>query len=171
MGEPNDLIVQERRRPRSGPSVTGPFAEPARDFRATGSKSFRKNFDRVRGKLLAWLKRSESVGNRAAIDDRAAVVDVEEAHAPCSEASLLRRYSSSSASRGVRLSGSISPSAVATGSGPCSGSVAAAKSGKSSRPAAIPPVASRPASSLESTDRARATTAGGRPASLATAIP
>ena len=44
-----------------------------------------------RGELPAPAQRGEPVGNSAAVDDRAAVVDVEEAHLPCSAASLFKR--------------------------------------------------------------------------------
>ena len=57
--------------------------------------------------------------------------------------------------------------AAATGAIPCSASAATSVRTRNG----VPPVASRPASSLAKTDFARATTAGGRPASLATAIP
>src|SRR4029078_9588407 len=78
----------------------------------------------------------EPVGQRAAVDDQPAMVDLADGHELRSAASSFRRYNSSSASRGVRQSGSMASGAEAIGSGARSGSAAAAKRGRSSRPAA-----------------------------------
>lgn len=88
------------------------------------------------------------------------------------DATPFNRYSTSRASRGVRASTS-SDSTSARMASHCSSSACtvAANSGRSSSPAAMPPVFSRPLSSFFSTSRARASTGGGRPASLATASP
>src|SRR5690349_3855484 len=171
VGEAHELIVKEGGGASRGAAVARLDGQPPRDLVAAMFESAAEDGRRFADDLFAGLQCRQPVGNPAAVDDRAPVVDIEEAHQPCSEASLFRRYKCSSASRGVRLSGSISANAAASGSGPESGSGEAANSGRSSRPAAIPPVASRPASSFARTERARATTAGGRPASLATAIP
>ncbi|PAV71354.1 hypothetical protein WR25_20229 [Diploscapter pachys] len=87
-------------------------------------------------------------------------------------ANAFRRYSVSSASRGVSAStSSASTSARIASHVSSSTCAAAANSGRSSSPAARPPVFARPASSLASTAFARATVAGGIPASRATARP
>ncbi len=171
VAEPNELIVEEGGGLGGGTAVARLLPQPLRDFLTPSIERSAKHPGPFGAKLLAGLERGQMIADRAAVDDRALVVDMREAHPSFSAANLFSRYNCSSASRGVSASGSISPIAAVSGSGPRSGSVAAANKGKSSRPAAIPPVASRPASSLARTDFARPTTAGGKPASLATAIP
>src|SRR5205823_2740121 len=171
ISEPDELIVEKRGRLGGGAAVPRLLAQALGNFGATIFECAAQDRRGFGGKLLSAAQALQPIGDCAPVDDRAAVLDIEEVHVCRSTASLFNAYSCSNASRGERLSGSIVSRAERSGSGVCSASAEAANSGKSSRPAAMPPVASRPASSLASTDFARATTAGGRPASLATAMP
>ena len=169
--EPDDLVVKKSGRMGCRPATARLQCQPPGDLGAAllqrAAKDLRREAVAV-GALreVRLMHRQFPGGRRSPCDCRRSRTSFAAARLPpASTGTRLRAPRAGSCCRGRWLR------ARPRASGAGVVSAAMANNGKSSSPAAIPPVASRPASSLASTDLARATTFGGRPASLATAMP
>jgi len=86
VAEADDLVVQEGRRVGRGATVAGMGCESARNFGAARIERLAES-----GSGIRTIEPCNPLGDGAAVDDRAPVVDVEEAHDPRSAASRFSR--------------------------------------------------------------------------------
>src|SRR4029078_5211318 len=109
--QPNELIVQERGRLRGRAAIARFSTQSFGDFDAAIFERAAQDFRGLGVERLASAQGGEPVAQRAAVDDQRAMIVLADGHERRSAASSFRRYNSSSASRGVRRSGSMASSA------------------------------------------------------------
>ena len=79
MGQADELVVEEGGRLRGGTALARLISKPPRDFRAAGRERLCQDLPKFGVELLARAHGGDLVGDSPAVDDRPAVVDVEEA--------------------------------------------------------------------------------------------
>ena len=80
IGKPNELVVKECRRLGGGSAAAGLLGEAPRDLVAPAAQRVAQERRGLAVELLTRTQRREPVGDRPAIDDRSAILDVEKAH-------------------------------------------------------------------------------------------
>ncbi len=90
VGNADDLVVEIRRRPRRRAAPVRIMIEPAGDLGAAAVERRAQQLQRPGVAIASLGQRGQSVGKRAAVDNRAAILDAFELHLPCSAATRLR---------------------------------------------------------------------------------
>ena len=92
VGEADELVVEEGGRLGRRPAAAGLVGQPPRDLRAARRRAPRAGSSATSAvSCLPPGKRGEPLGDRPPVDDRAAILDVEQAHGSRSAASRFSR--------------------------------------------------------------------------------
>jgi len=89
--QPDKLVVEESRGLRGRSSVTGFLGQAFRDFRPAMFKGIAQDRRRSGRELLAGTLLGKPLGYGSAVDDRAAILDIEKVHHSRSDAKRLSR--------------------------------------------------------------------------------
>ncbi len=91
VSKPHELVVEEGRRLRRCAAVPGRFGQSPGDFGTAVVERAAKDRRSLGGEFLALAQSADPAGEAAAVDDRPAVFDIEEAHVSCRAPNRLSR--------------------------------------------------------------------------------